>query len=79
MTIEVPELLELKQALRLLELFQKVQIDNKDFDEYYNALKLESLGLDKFYCKNELEKFTNYLKNNGAITLKQMKKLSKFK
>ena len=76
-TIQVPTLKELKQCLRLLELFQKVVIDKKDFDEYYNKLKLSNLDLTKSYCRDELDKFTEYLQENGAITLKQLKKLSK--
>lgn len=76
-TIQVPTLKELKQCLRLLELFQKVVIDKKDFDEYYNKLKLSNLDLTKSYCRDELDKFTKYLQENGAITLKQLKKLSK--
>lgn len=76
-TIEVPTLKELKQSLRLLELFQKVKIDKKDFDECYEDLKLNSLDLSKTYCQQELDKFTEYLQNNSAITLKQLKKLSK--
>lgn len=75
--IQVPTLKELKQCLRLLELFQKVVIDKKDFDEYYNKLKLSNLDLTKSYCRDELDKFTKYLQENGAITLKQLKKLSK--
>ena len=39
-TIEVPTYKELKQALRLLDLFQKVRIDKLDFDECYDNLKL---------------------------------------
>ena len=31
-TITIPTVRELKQALRLLDLFQKVKIDNKDFE-----------------------------------------------
>lgn len=76
-TIEVPTLKELKQSLRLLELFQKVKIDKKDFNECYEDLKLNSLDLSKTYCQQELDKFTEYLQNNSAITLKQLKKLSK--
>lgn len=76
-TIEVPTLKELKQSLRLLELFQKVKIDKKDFNECYEDLKLNSLDLSKVYCQQELDKFTEYLQNNSAITLKQLKKLSK--
>lgn len=78
-TIEVPTLKELKQCLRLLELFQKVKIDKKDFDVVYNQLKLASLDLTKTYCKDEIESFYRYLQENGAITLKQLRKLSKKK
>ena len=76
-TIEVPTVKELKQALRLLALFQKVNIDKKDFNESYNALKLKDLGLTKEYCMQELNSFNNYLKSNGNITLKQIRKLDK--
>lgn len=75
-TIEVPTLIELKQTLRLLDLFQKVVIDKRDFDEYYTKLKLSNLNMSKDYCRKELDKFTDYLINNGAITLKQIKRLS---
>ena len=76
-TIDVPQVKELKQALRLLELFQKVQIDKRDFDKYYDLSKLAELGLDKEYCRKELDKFSDYLHKEGAITLKQIRKLSK--
>lgn len=76
-TIQVPTLKELKQCLRLLELFQKVEIDKKDFDECYSKLKLNSLDLSKSYCKDEISKFHKYLQENGNITLKQLRKLSK--
>lgn len=78
-TINVPTATELKQALRLLDLFQKVEIDKKDFDLCYNRLKLYNIGLDKTYCKMELEKFTKYLRNNDNITLRQIRKLGKNK
>lgn len=78
-TITVPTVIELKQALRLLDLFQKVKIDNKDFDECYKRLKLDSLNLTKDYCKQELEKFNAYLHKDGTITLKQLRKLTKLK
>lgn len=76
-TIEVPTIKELKQALRLLNLFQKVMIDKKDFDKCYDALRLNELNLDKQYCRDEIDKFYTYLSKDGAITLKQIKKLSK--
>lgn len=75
--IHVPSDLELKQALRLLELFQKTKIDKKDFDECYSLFRFSELNLSKEYCKLELEKFEKYLTKNGNITLKSMKKLNK--
>lgn len=76
-TINVPTVKELKQCLRLLALFQKVKIDKKEFNEAYQDLRINELGLDKEYCKKELDKFFNFLQKDGAITLKQLKKLSK--
>lgn len=78
-TIEVPTIVELKQALRLLALFQKVKIDKRDFDDAYESLKLKDLNLTKEYCLKEIDKFYEYLQKEGAITLKQIRKLSKFK
>lgn len=77
MTIDVPTILELKQALRLLALFQRVKIDKKDFDKAYEGLKIHDLGLTKQYCLDEIEKFNTFLQKDGAITLKQIRKLSK--
>lgn len=78
-TISVPTTKELKQALRLLDLFQKVKIDNKDFDKCYTELRLSSLDLSKAYCKEEIDKFMKYLQKDGTTTLEQLKKLSKKK
>lgn len=78
-SIDVPKIDEVKQALRLLELYQKVEIDKRDFDTWYEQLNLEGLGLDKLYCRSELTKFSEYLQKDGAIVLKDMKKLSKLK
>lgn len=77
MTIQVPTIKELKQSLRLLALFQKVMVDKKDFDQAYEALKIKDLGLTKQYCEVELQKFNDFLQKDGAITLKQIRKLSK--
>ena len=60
-------------------MFQKVKIDNKDFDDCYKCLKLDSLNLTKDYCKQELDKFNKYLHKDGTITLKQLRKLTKLK
>lgn len=76
-SIDVPTIKELKQALRLLALFQKVKIDKKDFDHAYEELKIKDLGLSKQYCQDELNKFYDYLQKDSAITLKQIRKLSK--
>lgn len=76
-TINVPSIKELKQALRLLALFQKVKIDKVNFDKAYEDLRLKDLDLSEEYCKNEIEKFNAYLQKNGSITLKQLKRLSK--
>ena len=76
-TINVPSIKELKQALRLVALFQKVKIDKVNFDKAYEDLRLKDLDLSEEYCKNEIEKFNTYLQKNGSITLKQLKRLSK--
>lgn len=76
-SIEVPTVKELKQALKLLTLFQRVKIDKKPFDDCYTDLKLEDIGLTKQYCEDEINKFMRYLQENGDITLKQLRKLSK--
>ena len=75
--IHVPTVIELKQALRLLNLFQYVKLDKKDFDESYNELKLSNIGLSKDYCLAEINKFSEYIYKNGTITMNQIKKLSK--
>lgn len=77
--ISVPSIKELKQALRLLDLFQKVKIDKKDFDACYEQLKLRDLDLTKTYCQTEINKFYEYLHKDGSNTLKQIRKLSKLK
>lgn len=78
-TILVPTVREVKTALRLLEMFQRVHIDGKDFDETYTNLKLWELGVSKEYCREELVLFGEYLKKDGAVTLKQLKRLQKLK
>ena len=78
-TIQVPTVREVKRALRLLELYQRVYIDKKDFEESYDSLKLWELGSTKEYCRNELAKFNEYLHKDGSDILKQLKKLQKLK
>ena len=76
-TIEVPTMIELKQCLKLLNLFQDVYIDSKDFDTSYNNLGLQDLGLERDYCYSELSKFYSFLKNDNTITLNKLKKITK--
>ena len=78
-SINIPTILEIKQALRLLSLFQKVKIDGKDFDKAYESCKLNELKLSKQYCLDEINKFYNYIQKEGTITLKEIRKLSKSK
>ena len=78
-TIQVPTVKEVKRALRLLEMFQRVHIDGREFDESYDGLKLWELGITKEYCRNELDLFNSYLQQEGTETLKQLKKLQKLK
>lgn len=77
--IQVPTVKEVKRALRLLEMFQRVHIDNRDFDDSYESLKLWELGVTKEYCKQELALFSEYLQSSSVDTLKQLKKLQKLK
>lgn len=76
-TIQVPTLLELKQTLRLLTLFQKVYLDGKDFDKTYDNLRLADLGLTPVTCREELEKFRLILKDDNSTTVNKLKKLTK--
>ena len=75
--VYVPTVKELKQALRLLDLFQKVKIDKRNFEVCYNRLKLKDLGLTEEYCLQEIDKFYKYLQKEGSITIKQFKRLPK--
>lgn len=78
-TIQVPTIKELKQTLKLLNLFQKVYIDGKDFDKYYTKFGLNNFGLSKDYCNQQLEKFYNYIQKNDMVTLAQIRKIQKNK
>ena len=78
-SIDIPTVLEIKQALRLLSLFQKVKIDGKDFNKAYESCKLNELKLSKEDCLKEIDKFYTYLQKEGTVTLKQIRKLSKSK
>lgn len=76
-TITIPTVMELKQALRLLTLFQKVYLDNKDFNKCYEELNIVELGLTQEYCRNELSNFKNLLRDDGSYVLNKIRKLSK--
>lgn len=78
-TIQVPTVIELKKALKLLELFQRVYIDKMDLDDAYDKLHLYELGLTKTYCTEEIHKFKKYLESDGGLTIKQIRKLANLK
>ena len=73
-TIDVPTVKELKQSLRLLALFQKVKVDNRDFDKSYEQLKMNSLDLSKQYCLDEIEKFKSERIKKVMELIKKRKK-----
>ena len=77
--IQVPTVVEVKRALRLLVLFQKVHIDGKDFNESYDSLKIKDLHLTREYCEQEIAKFNTYLHKEGSDVLKQIRRLQKLK
>lgn len=76
-TITVPTVKEIKQSLRLLDLFQKVIIDKKDFNTCYENSHLAYLDLSPEYCKQEINKFKDLLLKDGNNTLKQIKKIKR--
>lgn len=76
-TIQVPTILEVKKTLRLLELFQKVYIDNRDFDEYYKKLKIYELGVTKTYCLEEFQKFREYIDKEGVNVIRKLRKVGR--
>ena len=78
-SINIPTILEIKQALRLLSLFQKVKIDGKDFEKAHESCQLNELKLSKRYCLDEINKFYKYIQKEGTISVKQIRKPSKSK
>lgn len=76
-TIQVPTVLEVKKALRLLDLFQKVYIDNRDFDEYYKKLKIYELGVTKTECKEEFELFREHIDKEGVNVIRKLRKVGR--
>lgn len=78
-TIQVPTVKEVKRALRLLEMFQKLYIDQEDFETAYDDLKLWEIGVTKGYAKEELARFKDFVEKNGSNITKKLKKLKKLK
>lgn len=64
-TLKVPTQEELRLALKHLLLFQYVKIDGSDFNDSYEKVNLKALGVDKESAKQTIDKFYNYLKENG--------------
>lgn len=64
-TLTIPTQEELRLALKHLLLFQYVKIDGKDFEESYKSLKLKELNISKESANDTIERFYNYLKENG--------------
>lgn len=64
-TLKIPTQEELRLALKHLLLFQYVKIDGADFEESYKRVKLKELNIGKDEASNTIERFYNYLKENG--------------
>lgn len=64
-TLTIPTQEELRLALKHLLLFQYVKIDGKDFDESYLKVGLKDMKVSKDEALNTIDKFYNYLKENG--------------
>lgn len=64
-TIKIPTQEELRLALKHLLLFQYVKIDGADFEDSYKRVKLKDLNVSKEEASNTIERFYNYLKENG--------------
>lgn len=64
-TIKVPTQEELKLALKHLLLFQYVKIDGANFDDSYDRVNLDKLGVSKDDAQDTINRFYGYLKDNG--------------
>jgi len=64
-TLKIPTQEELRLALKHLLLFQYVKIDGADFEDSYKRVKLKELNISKEDASNTIERFYNYLKENG--------------
>lgn len=64
-TLKIPTQEELRLALKHLLLFQYVKIDGADFDKSYKDIGLKSLNISKEDAQNTIDRFYNYLKENG--------------
>lgn len=64
-TLKIPTQDELRLALKHLLLFQYVKIDGADFTDSYKRVRLKDLGVSKEEAEQTIERFYNYLKENG--------------
>ena len=73
-TIKIPTQEELRLALKHLLLFQYVKIDGADFEDSYKRVKLKDLNVSKEEASNTIERFYNYLKENGTQVFRGRKR-----
>lgn len=64
-TLKIPTQEELRLALKHLLLFQYVKIDGMSLDDGYKSVNLKDLGVSKEEASNTIDRFYNYLKENG--------------
>lgn len=64
-TLKIPTQEELRLALKHLLLFQYVKIDGMSLDDAYKSVNLKDLGVSKEEASNTIDRFYNYLKENG--------------
>ena len=64
-TLKIPTQEELILALKHLLLFQYVKIDGMSLDDGYKSVNLKDLGVSKEEASNTIDRFYNYLKENG--------------
>lgn len=73
-TLKVPTQEELRIALKHLLLFQYVKIDGADFDKSYKSVDLESLKISKESARSTIDRFYEYLKEDGNQMLRGRKR-----
>lgn len=77
-TLKIPTQEELRLALKHLLLFQYVKIDGIDFDKSYDKVKLKDFKVSKEEAENTINRFYNYLKENGNQVFRGRKRNNLF-